>query len=112
MKPQGKKGSQPTKRQEVAKKQAPVPKETKKQTKEEPVVREEAALVNAVDSEDEWNEWNDIKDKKHVNKPKPAQQQSQGSSFGGMTSKGYLVAGPVAQPQNRFGGGDAWGNSS
>lgn len=64
-----------------------------------------------MESEDEWNEWNDVKDKKQVNKPKPVQQQSQGSSFGGMTSKGYLVAGPVAQPQNRFGGSDAWGNS-
>jgi hypothetical protein len=43
-------------------------------------------------------------------KPKVMTNQVAGSSFGGMTSKGYLVAGPVAQPTNgKYGGGSSWG---
>ena len=39
-------------------------------------------------------EWENVKAPKKANKPKP-QQQAAGSSYGGMTSKGTLVAGPV-----------------
>lgn len=41
-----------------------------------------------------------------------AGHQTTGSSFGGMTSQGYLVAGPVAQPQGKYGGSNAWGSSN
>ena len=51
-------------------------------------------------------EWEDVKSKKKVQK-KPQQQQMAGSSYGGMTTKGTLVAGPVQQTpsQGKYGGG-------
>ena len=39
-------------------------------------------------------DWEDVKAKKKPQK-KPQQQQMAGSSYGGMTAKGTLVAGPV-----------------
>jgi len=59
-------------------------------------------------------EWADVK----VKKKKAPKQQAQGpagSSYGGVTAKGTLVAGPIQQTQSAYAsryGGDAWTPSS
>merc|ERR1712127_407338 len=54
-------------------------------------------------------EWADVKQKKKM------EQGPAGSSFGGVTAKGTLVAGPIQQSQSAYAskyGGDAWQPSS
>ena len=55
-------------------------------------------------------EWSDVKAKK---KPQKKQQVEgpKGSSYGGVTAKGTLVAGPIQQ-QGRFGGSGAIGHQA
>lgn len=61
-------------------------KEFKKQQQKAPVA-----------AADEADEWNDVREKKAF---KPASQSApkqveKGSSYGGITAKGFLVAGPI-----------------
>ena len=55
-------------------------------------------------------EWEDVKAKKKAKKPQQQAGGPTGSSFGGITAKGTLVAGPIQQ-EPRFGGSGAWGAS-
>ena len=52
-------------------------------------------------------QWEDVKAPKKF-KPKPQNNNVAGSSYGGMTAKGTLVAGPIQQ-QSRYGGTATYG---
>ena len=59
-------------------------------------------------------EWADVKQKKKPQKKK-MEQGPAGSSYGGVTAKGTLVAGPIQQSQSAYAskyGGSAWEASS
>ena len=61
-------------------------KENKKQQQKTPVI--------AADDADEWNDVREKKAYKPVAQSAPKQVEK-GSSYGGITSKGFLVAGPI-----------------